>query len=372
MAAAKIQANYDQLAQIAARFSQEANQTQQLFQAVRALVEQLEGGAWIGVGAQAFFQEMHELMYPALNRLGSSLGDAGSATKRISEALRGAEDEAGALFRGEGDSGAGAGARAGEAGEAGSAGSPSGGSSGGGASGSAGTYTPTVNLSDNEYFRPGGDTPDSHWERNDAYDEIVEAVGQLPGEGGKVRFFQAAERVTRSTMLGGTSFTPDFVMSEEAFAFTNKVGEDLYTFNKGQAEKVIADPFNLYDPNGTGRKMGSAMEFDLNYVHAEQSRVESWIRSESAAGRLNSGHIVELSDAINGDSPSSMARDLFYKGTSPVADTAATEWATSFAGGRLDFNNQNHREAIGKAMVFQAHGYSQADYLNYMRTGKMP
>jgi len=41
-------------------------------------------------------------------------------------------------------------------------------------------------------------------------------------------------------------------------------------------------------------------------------------------------------------------------------------------GGSIDFGNQSHREAIGKAAVFQAHGYSQADYMNYMRTGKMP
>lgn len=97
--AGKIQCNYDNMAQIAAKFSEESNQTQQLMQAVKGLVDQLQGGAWIGVGAEAFFQEMEELVMPGMDRLKNTLADAGSASKRISDALKQAEDECGSLFR---------------------------------------------------------------------------------------------------------------------------------------------------------------------------------------------------------------------------------------------------------------------------------
>jgi len=137
----KIQANYDQLASAAARFTNEANQTTQLTQQVRQCFEVLQGGDWIGMGAQRFFAEMRELVFPGLQRLSSTLQDASQATKRISEALRQAEEQAGALFRGgAGGAGAIAGGGAGVGGGVSGGGSSSGaggpkGSSGGGGGG---------------------------------------------------------------------------------------------------------------------------------------------------------------------------------------------------------------------------------------------
>lgn len=375
VAAPKIQCDYGQFEQIAGAFAQHADDTAQLMRQVVQHVESLQSSGWVGVGANNFYREMFGEVLPGVQRLMVALRQANTSSHQIARLFRDAEQEAANLFGGSaGD------AESRSSGDN-SAASAAGGDSvmGEGALGPGGGVSSGSLVGDfigwlfgNKYFKPGGAIPTSHWERNSAYDEIVLSVKGLPGEAGNVKFFQAAERVTSVQMLGGTSFAPDFVISDSTADFSNKVGEDLYLFNRGQAEALHRDPYNLYDPNGTGRRMASALEYDVNYVHAEQSRVESFIRSEMSAGRINRDNITELSDAINGDSPTSTARDLFYKGVSPVADTGAAEWAKSLLGGRLDFSNQAHREAIGKATVFQAHGLSQAQYETYMRTGKLP
>lgn len=98
MGAPKIQADYDSLDQIAANFSKEADQTKQLLQTVRSCVEQLQNGGWIGKGADSFYKEMNDLVNPAMQRMMNALSEAASATKRVADALRKAEEESCALF----------------------------------------------------------------------------------------------------------------------------------------------------------------------------------------------------------------------------------------------------------------------------------
>ncbi len=95
----KIQCNYEQLGQAADLFARESQQTQQLSQQVSQLVSNLQGGGWIGKGAQSFFQEQQELVAPAMQRLVNALEDASSAAKKIADAFQQAENEAGGLFR---------------------------------------------------------------------------------------------------------------------------------------------------------------------------------------------------------------------------------------------------------------------------------
>jgi len=99
MAGYKIQANYDDLAKAADHFSKHADHSEQLMRQVEGCYSSLERGDWIGVGAQRFFQEMQQLVFPGMKRLIRVLHDASSATKKISETLKQAEDEAGGLFR---------------------------------------------------------------------------------------------------------------------------------------------------------------------------------------------------------------------------------------------------------------------------------
>jgi len=117
----RIQCNYDDMIRAGQVFAQQSDHTQQLFQAVRNCVGQLQSGDWIGQGAQNFFQEMHELVFPGVTRLSQTLHQASDATKRIVEALRQAEEEAGALFRG-GSGGGMAGPKSGSEGTGGTTG----------------------------------------------------------------------------------------------------------------------------------------------------------------------------------------------------------------------------------------------------------
>jgi WXG100 family type VII secretion target len=98
MAGQKIQADYDELSNIANQFSQESSAADQLFNQVMGLVGDLEGGGWIGRGAQAFFTEMHDEVEPAMNRLTQALEDASTAVKQVSNILSQAESDASSLF----------------------------------------------------------------------------------------------------------------------------------------------------------------------------------------------------------------------------------------------------------------------------------
>ncbi len=103
--ARKVQANYEQLEQAASLFAQQSQQSQELMQTVSRLVGGLQNGGWVGQGAQTFFSEMEELVFPGISRLASGLQDASQATRRISETLQQAEEEAARLFQGDGNEG---------------------------------------------------------------------------------------------------------------------------------------------------------------------------------------------------------------------------------------------------------------------------
>jgi WXG100 family type VII secretion target len=94
----KIQIDYDELANIANQFAQEASAAEQLVNRITSLVGQLEGGGWIGRGAQAFYAEMHDEVEPGLQRMVQALEDGSSSIKQISSIISQAEQEASSLF----------------------------------------------------------------------------------------------------------------------------------------------------------------------------------------------------------------------------------------------------------------------------------
>lgn len=94
MPAPRVRADYDQLAQIAARFGREAERTQETIGKIKGLMSTLQGGDWIGKGATAFYREMDSEVMPSLTRLGKSLGEAQRSMNQIIQIVRGAEEEA--------------------------------------------------------------------------------------------------------------------------------------------------------------------------------------------------------------------------------------------------------------------------------------
>ncbi|CAG1011670.1 hypothetical protein ANRL4_04462 [Anaerolineae bacterium] len=101
MVAKRIQANYDCLQEALKVFMRHADMTVALTVQVEGLVDQLQGGAWRGVGAAAFYTEMGDLILPAMRKLEDALQFAGEGTGKIHHILREAEEEAARLFMGD-------------------------------------------------------------------------------------------------------------------------------------------------------------------------------------------------------------------------------------------------------------------------------
>ncbi len=98
MAAEEIRADYDQLAKVASRFSNQSQQIQQMTQNVQRSMESLRSG-WEGRGSQAFFNEMQGNVLPGVRRLDQALQQAARVTQQVSQTVRQAEEEASAPFR---------------------------------------------------------------------------------------------------------------------------------------------------------------------------------------------------------------------------------------------------------------------------------
>ncbi|MBE2236014.1 MAG: WXG100 family type VII secretion target [Anaerolinea sp.] len=115
MSAPVIQAQYDQLEQVAVRFGRQAEAAAQTTQRVQQSMRALQAGGWEGRGAAAFFNEMDGAALPALHRLSTALQQAQTVTRQIVQVLRTAEEEAARPFRGAGAAGASGGGASGQA-----------------------------------------------------------------------------------------------------------------------------------------------------------------------------------------------------------------------------------------------------------------
>lgn len=99
MPAPRVRADYDTLTRMAQSFTQHAASTRQSLQQMRQRMDVLQGGDWVGQGATAFFREMTSDVLPAFNRLLTSLEQAGQNTKKMSDIMKQAEEDAARFFR---------------------------------------------------------------------------------------------------------------------------------------------------------------------------------------------------------------------------------------------------------------------------------
>lgn len=95
----EIRADYEQLEQVASRFTNQSQAIQEMLGRVRGSMGKLENGGWIGRGANDFFSEMQGEVLPASERLQQALDEAGRVTMNIVNAVQQAEDEASSRFR---------------------------------------------------------------------------------------------------------------------------------------------------------------------------------------------------------------------------------------------------------------------------------
>jgi WXG100 family type VII secretion target len=132
MATAIVQANYEDLAQIAARWHQQHETSEALDRRLKAALQALEQGGWIGLGAEAFFSEMRGEVLPAIARFNAALEVAQSVTLEIREQMRRAEEDAANPFKTKGGHGPDA--------SGGGDGKGNGGAGGGGGGGGGGAW----------------------------------------------------------------------------------------------------------------------------------------------------------------------------------------------------------------------------------------
>jgi WXG100 family type VII secretion target len=98
MGAPQVRSDYDQLKNLQKSFSSQAEAVAKTTQNIRSIMDKLQGGDWIGEGAQKFYQEMNDQVLPTLNRMYKALDEASRATAQISQTMKKAEDEASSIL----------------------------------------------------------------------------------------------------------------------------------------------------------------------------------------------------------------------------------------------------------------------------------
>jgi WXG100 family type VII secretion target len=79
-------------------FNQQADAIAKMNQTLKSCQETLQGGDWIGQGANAFQQEMNGQVMPSLGRLQKALTEAARLTAQMSQIIKQAEQDASGVF----------------------------------------------------------------------------------------------------------------------------------------------------------------------------------------------------------------------------------------------------------------------------------
>ena len=98
MSAPTVRSDYDQLRSVAQSFNSQAEAIDSMFKNLKSCEDTLQGGDWIGQGAQAFFKEWNDSLVPTLNRLRNAMSESSRITQQISQIMKDAEDQASKCF----------------------------------------------------------------------------------------------------------------------------------------------------------------------------------------------------------------------------------------------------------------------------------
>jgi WXG100 family type VII secretion target len=98
MSAPTVRSDYDQLKNVSQSFSSQADTLNGMNQNLQSCMETLQGGDWIGQGAQAFYKEMGDSVMPTLKRLQNAMQESARITQQISQVMKEAEENASKCF----------------------------------------------------------------------------------------------------------------------------------------------------------------------------------------------------------------------------------------------------------------------------------
>jgi len=87
-----VRASHDELPKIAKTFGSESGHVKSTVDRLNRVIQVLEGGDWIGEGANTFFNEMRSVVMPAMLRLMQALEMGASVTKQISRIVEEIEE----------------------------------------------------------------------------------------------------------------------------------------------------------------------------------------------------------------------------------------------------------------------------------------
>ncbi|HKY84762.1 MAG TPA: WXG100 family type VII secretion target [Anaerolineales bacterium] len=93
-----IRVDYDLIKKIADVFRQKETDAQQVIKKLEGPLETLREGDWIGVGATAFYNEMDNLVLPAMKRLQSAMTEGDRVSKEIARLQHETESSITAMF----------------------------------------------------------------------------------------------------------------------------------------------------------------------------------------------------------------------------------------------------------------------------------
>ena len=213
-------------------------------------------------------------------------------------------------------------------------------------------------------------------QRSNYYEVMSNIIQQNPACK-DVKFFDAAAQVTNARSVGavehfwGSGFGsgPLALRGPQAKSIYTDVNAELFTANMGVINSLLYRtkvPTSPLVPGSTTPI--SATAFDLEMVEKEQGIVET--------------HLAKYKATFSPKTIAEINRDLNYKGVYrtigeitfwPLGDAKASYWAKAALGvGDLDFFNQTHRIAIGKAKVFGLHGLTEKDYAAHIHSATTP
>jgi WXG100 family type VII secretion target len=95
----KSRAHYEGLSQIAKLFQGESESIKQTADTLKRHSTIMRNGAWVGVAATAFLEEMDGIVMPSMQRLAAALGSAQQSTSAIRDAFQAAEAEAAGVLK---------------------------------------------------------------------------------------------------------------------------------------------------------------------------------------------------------------------------------------------------------------------------------
>ena len=99
MSALKVQIQYDEFDGIVQRLQSQMEAVENMNTQIRQRVETLQGGAWICRGANMFYSEMNDLVFPGMERLRQGLETMIANAHEAASRFHSAEQEATNLFR---------------------------------------------------------------------------------------------------------------------------------------------------------------------------------------------------------------------------------------------------------------------------------